>query len=45
MLQVSMEDSGMWSDFADHTATRPEEEEERDFAFDLDFFGPDPFGL
>ena len=45
MLQVSMEDSGMWSEFADHMATRPEEEEERDFAFDLDFFGSDPFDL
>ena len=43
MLHVSMEDSGMWADFADHAAVRPEEDEERDFAFELDFFGPDPF--
>ena len=43
MLHVSMEDSSMWEHFADHTADRPEENEPRDFAFELDFFGPDLF--
>ena len=43
MLQVGMEDLDMWADFADHMPSRPEEVEERDFAFDDDFFGSDLF--
>ena len=45
MLRVSMEDMGMWSDFADHMTHRPVEDEERDLAFELDFYGSDPFSL
>ena len=36
-LRVSLEDDEFWWD----ATNRPEEIEERDFAFDLDFFGPD----
>ena len=45
MLRVDMEGSDMWADFADHMPNRPDEVEERDFAFDLDFFGSDQFCL
>ena len=37
-LQVSMEDDFLWD-----ATDRPEENEQRDFAFELDFFGPDVF--
>ena len=40
-LRVEQEDTGMWSDFADHMTHGAVEVEERDLAFELDFYGSD----
>ena len=44
-LHVSMEDMGMWSDFADHMTHGAVEVEELDPAFELDFYGSELFSL
>ena len=47
MIRVDMEVCGqdMWSEFDDHMAQGTVEVEEVDPAFELDFYGSDPFSL
>ena len=47
MIHVDLGEYGqdMWSDFSDHMAQGTVEVEEVDPAFELDFYGSDPFSL
>ena len=45
MIRVDMEVQDMWSEFDDHMAQGTVEVEEVDPAFELDFYGFDPFSL